>query len=108
MEHKEIKKLHKLLTEEGIPHDFAPHDAGGYRISYFGNKDIPEAKYDIYHSHILEAICSAIETPKSLGNEEDKIEISGLLSSEERDHDFILGYLTAENVFERIKTHWEQ
>ena len=55
------------------------------------------------------AICSAIETPFSYGHENDRIEISGLLTEEEyRNGDSVQGNLTAEDVFERIKKHWSR
>lgn len=54
------------------------------------------------------AICSAIETPFSYGHENDRIEIMGLLTEEEEaNFDSVTGNLTAEDVFERIKAHWD-
>jgi len=41
----------------------------------------------------------------TFGSQEDKIEIMGLLTDEEAEHDSVLGYLTAEEVFERIKKY---
>lgn len=55
------------------------------------------------------AICSVIETPFSYGHENDCIEISGLLTEEEYSYgDSVKGDLTTEDVFERIKAHWDK
>ena len=35
-------------------------------------------------------------------------EAFAILTSEERDHDFVLGNLSAEDVFERINRHWNE
>lgn len=50
----------------------------------------------------------AIEMESSYGNRQDRIEIMGLLTPEEACEDDVAGYLTAENVFERIKKHYEE
>lgn len=47
----------------------------------------------------------AIEHYGSYGKDEDKLEIMGLLTPDEEEHDSVLGYLTAEDVFERIRKH---
>lgn len=43
------------------------------------------------------------------GSSEGLLEISGLMTREEMDrvHDTVLGHLTAEDVFTRIRTHYE-
>ena len=40
---EEIRKLDRLLTEADIPHEFEPHLAGGYRLTYYGPEGRPEA-----------------------------------------------------------------
>ena len=52
-------------------------------------------------------VCSVIEHDGSYGREADKIEIMGLLTDEESKYDEVVGWLTAEDVFERIKAHYE-
>jgi hypothetical protein len=49
----------------------------------------------------------AIEHYASYGRSEDLLEIMGLLTSEEEGYDSVKGYLTAEDVFQRIKKHYE-
>ena len=52
-------------------------------------------------------VCSAIEHNGSYGREADKIKIMGLLTDEESKYDSVVGGLSAQEVFERIKKHYE-
>ncbi len=53
-------------------------------------------------------ICSIVECFCSYGNEEDLLEIMGLLTKDEiADNQIVAGFLSAEDVFNRIKHHWE-
>lgn len=54
----------------------------------------------------VDHICSVIETDHSYGHDEDLLEIMGLLTDEEYEEDSVLGHLTAEEVFNRIKAHY--
>ena len=92
LDYTEIRKLHALLTEAGIPHTFFVH-LGGYAL-----------KYPDYENQV----CSAILNGPSLGAFDGLIEISGLLTPEEEEHDSVCGYLTGDDVFNRIKKHWEE
>ena len=67
---------------------------GGYHITYPNN-------------HFR--VCSVIEHDCSYGRKQDLLEIEGLLTKKEmnRKQDDVLGYLTAENVFQRIENHWK-
>lgn len=49
-----------------------------------------------------------IEHEFSYGREKDLLEIQGLMTEQEmeEEQDTVLGFLTADNVFERIKMHW--
>jgi hypothetical protein len=53
-------------------------------------------------------VCSVIEHEFSYGREKDLLEIQGLMTEQEmeEEQDTVLGYLTADNVFERINMHW--
>lgn len=88
-QYKEILKLDTMLTEAGIPHE---------RIRIFDGWQV------CYPSKGL-CIMDAIEHFGSYGRESDKIEIMGLLTPKEKENDSVLGYLTAEEVFERIRKH---
>lgn len=108
-QYKEIRKLDYLLAQANIPHAFLNHMTGGFQITYYGAKGKPEAKPGVFMGPGVGAVCSAIETPFSYGHENDRIEISGLLTEEEYSSgNSALGNLTAEDVFDRIKAHWEK
>jgi hypothetical protein len=104
---EEIKKLDKMLTDANIPHYFGPNFMGGYQVVYYGNNERPVSKPGCMSGPGVGAVCSAIETPISIGYSDDKIEISGLLTEEEASIKGVKGYLTAEDVLERILKHWQ-
>ena len=94
----ELDRLVCMLDKENIPYEF------NHTIS----KKLPMLNmYRIAYPSIEGIVCSAIQGNGSYGNEENLIEIKGLLTDEEMEIDTVLGYLTAEDVFSRIKTHWE-
>lgn len=91
--YNEILKLKDMLESAKIPFDFSKA-YNGYHIVY------PPANY--------KRVCSVIEHDYSYGKEKDLLEIMGLITEEEKDawDDDVFGYLTAEEVFQRIKNHW--
>ena len=89
--YKEILKLKEMLEKAGIPFEFSDM-WGGYHLCYPNNKT---------------TVCSVIEHDGSYGREQDLLEIMGLLTDEELQDDDVVGFLSAENVFERIKKHYE-
>lgn len=90
----EIMRLHEMLILTGIPHEMA-RNFDGWQIGY------PVL------DPIEERVCSIVENCISYGHGNDLLEIMGLLTPEEEENDSVLGWLTADNVFDRIKTHWE-
>lgn len=100
--YQEILRLDKMLSEAYIPHELVKlYD--GWQIIYPYKKiwEWPNGK-------IWTSILDAIEHFGSWGQSCDKLEIMGLLTDEEeKQHGGVLGNLTAEEVFERIKTHYE-
>ena len=96
MNYTEIFKLKEMLEKAGIPFIWIEHKdfRNGYQILY------PEGG--------LKNVCSVIEHSFSYGNEKDLLEIQGLLTKKEEKDDSVLGYLTAENVFKRIKKHYRE
>ena len=88
----EIFKLAGMLAKAEIPFEFEQM-LGGYSISYCKNE---------------KCICDIVEHRGSYGNTQNKLEIMGLLTVEESQHDSVVGFLTAKNVFNRIKKHWEE
>ena len=99
--YKEIFKLKQMLEKEKIPFDFTA-------------KSYPELEKTTYHLEYpkkykvdSDRVVSVIEGSDSYGGEEDKLEIMGLLTPEEAERDSVAGWLTADEVFKRIKKHYE-
>lgn len=104
--YSEIFKLDNMLTEAGIPHDFFDEGFDGvhkrlyhYHI-YYPSKAIWQSDDRDFFS-----VCSVVEGGFSYGGDENLLEIMGLLTPEEREYylDDVIGSLTAEDVFARIK-----
>ena len=92
--YQEILRLDKLLTDAQIPHSI-DRSGDGWHI--------------VYPSHgARNVVCSVIEYTGSFGARLDLLEIKGLLNPDERKFDLVVGFLTAENVFGRIKRDWER
>jgi hypothetical protein len=83
--YNEIVKLHEMLTKADIPHEFN-EEWGGYHILY----------------SCMGYTCSVIEHDYSYGNKQDLLEIMGLLTAAEAVNDSVAGWLTADDVFNRI------
>lgn len=84
--YSEIKKLINLLDGEGIPYELTK-EFNGYHIVY------PNSE---------ERRCSVICHDYSYGHEAGLLEIMGLLTEEETWYDSVVGWLEAEDVFNRI------
>lgn len=91
-EYSEIFKLKEMLQKEGIPFSFSALH-GGWHLEY-------------YLLHQERCICSIVEHYYSYGNQYDTLEIRGLLTPDELQLGSVVGYLSAEEVFRRIKEHW--
>lgn len=107
----EIFKLDSMLTEAGIPHDFADEgfevlgSKGDHYHIYYPSRAIWQSEdRDFY------ATCSVIEGDFSYGGDQNLLEIMGLMSLEEREDngDDVIGSLTAEEVFKRIEEAWKR
>lgn len=101
----EICKLHDLLVEAGIQHEYLDR-----RQQFDPDGLIKDMGFDhdygwqiVVYDEDGRRIISAIEGFGTYGVESDRIEIMGLLTKEESKYDCVLGGLTAEEVFERIK-----
>lgn len=88
--YNEINRLHEMLLDAEIPHEFYPY-MGGCHVVYSRNG---------------QRVCSAIEHDYSYGHEYDTIEIMGLLTAEEAERDSVVGWLSADDVFNRIKADY--
>lgn len=95
----ELDEFHKLvfmLNEAGIP--------------YERDDDPDDSTMDMKRIHYPQNnkfVCSAIFGHGSYGYEDGLLEIMGLLTDEELKIDNVLGHLTAEDVFQRIKKHYK-
>ena len=91
--YNEILRLKGMLEKAKIPFMFS-RSFGGYHIVYPENTG---------------RVCSVIEHDCSYGREKDLLEIQGLMTKKEykETQDNVIGYLTAEDVFQRIKKHWK-
>lgn len=90
----EIFKLKSLLEGAKIPFEFDMEpDKGGYHISY------PS-------SDPKDRVCSVVLHSFSYGRGSGLLEIMGLLTDDELEHDTVAGYLDADDVFERIEKHF--
>lgn len=90
--YKEILLLDRMLTEAKIPHTLTRF-MDGWQVCY--PEYSPEAR-----------VCDAIEHCGSYGNAIDKLELMGLLTDSEKECDSVVGGLTAEDIFDRIKIHY--
>jgi hypothetical protein len=112
--YKEIFKLKKMLEDVKIP--FSWNEGWGY-----GEEELKELRKIapdlIEHYQICYPIfdceyrwISVIEGFGTYGAEKGKLEIMGGLTQWEKDvySDEVVGYLTAYDVFQRIKNHWEE
>lgn len=100
--YKEILRLKEMLEKAEIPFEFSEY-MGGYHLCYPKEND-----HDCVEKETFDRVCSVIEHDGSYGREQDLLEIMGLLTDEEYQDDEVVGYLSAENVFERIKKHYEE
>lgn len=89
IEYIEMGKLEWLLQEAKIP----------YRIDYVIG--MPSVRY---YGHGENLICDAICHSGSYGHEEGLLEIMGLT----RNDDSVEGWLTSEEVFDRISEDWSK
>ena len=98
----EICKLAAMLDAVDIPYTWIDRTSKWYH---------PEGKfYQIIYpidGPMEKWIVSVIEGPGTYGGYDDLLEIRGLLTPEEEQADSVAGYLTANDVFERIRKHWE-
>ena len=105
---KEIFRLKRMLEKAGIPFDFIE----GFRYDKSLAKDFP---YLMEHYHICypnkdNMRISVVEGLGTYGREQDRLEILGGFTPWEKfsHDDSPIGFLTAKNVFKRIKKDWDE
>ena len=96
--YKEIFRLKKMLEDANIPFDFFEMDPEARKI-------MPEFEHwHINYPNRGNFIVSAVEGFGTYGEQDDKLEIMGGLTEEEKEEGYeVVGWPTAEEVFERIK-----
>ena len=103
--YNEIFKLKKMLEDSHIPFEWQENwGYDGVKLEMM-KRDFPDLmeRYQICYPCFNDGRkLSAIQGYGTYGSEQDLIEIMGLLTPEE-EFDPVVGHLTAENVFERIK-----
>lgn len=87
----EILKLKRMLEDAAIDFEFK-YLNGGYQVLLTEGK-IP--------------FLSAVTSIASYGRERGLIEIMGLLEDEELEENSVVGWIDAENVFQRIMKHFQ-
>ena len=93
----EILKLKTMLSNAKIPFEFDKlYD--GFHLCYPRENKSEDG---------TGRVCSVIQHFGSYGHSEDMLEIMGLLTEEESQNDSVVGWLSAEEVFERIKKHYD-
>ena len=114
--YKEIFKLKKMLDKAGIPYEWWYDDWGldSATIAMM-KKSAPDLLLEHYHLGYPSLDedtrwISVIEGFGTYGSDNDKLEIMGGLTPWERfaEGDGPKGYLSARNVFGRIKRNWEE
>lgn len=96
---REITKLHEMLEADKIPHSFK------HVFEEFPDWGM-QLCYPVFD--LETRVLSVIQHIGSYGHEEGLLEIMGLLTDEELEHSDVAGWLTAEEVYERIKQHWSK
>lgn len=90
--YKEILALEEMLTNAGIPHEKIRVDDG----------------WAICCPRVNDADVLAFECSWSSGAEENLLEVVDLLAPEEEKTGYMVGRLTAADVFERAKANFER
>ena len=101
----EIFKLKDLLETTHIPFEFADEsfDLGdGLAFEKY------HIEYPCSYKENQDRVCSVIQGWGTYGAENNLLEIMGLLTDEEEKDNSVAGWLTAEDVFNRIKKHYER
>lgn len=95
--YKEIFRLAKMLKDAKIPFDF-------YEMAPKAKRFIPEWEhYHINYPSRDDWTISVIEGFGSYGEQDDKLELMGGLTPDELEENDVVGWLTAEEAFERIE-----
>ena len=108
IEYKEIFKLKVMLDNANISYEFFDRSLINYDIHSLEKPFFQIIVYDPRWINRDFRLISVIEGFGTFGNEVDSLEIQGCLTPKELKEDSVLGHLTAEEVFRRIKENYEE
>lgn len=94
---KEIERLHEMLLAEGIDHEWID------RTPNVVLDELIDWGYQIIVWREDVRIVSVVQGFGTYGNDSNLLEIMGLLTPEEKKYGDVAGWLTAGDVFSRIK-----
>lgn len=104
VDYKEIFKLKVMLDKANIPYEFRDRS---YSIKSINVNNLlfqiivynpsPSAAAD------PDRLISVIQGNGTIGNDQDLLEIMGCLTTREEKYDSVVGYLTAKEVYKRIR-----
>lgn len=99
--YKEIFKLKVMLDNANIPYEFLD------RSWVLLNKiEHPSYQIIVYKQNSEDRLISVVEGYGTYGEQEDLLEIMGCLTEKEEQEDRVLGHLSADEIFERIKKNY--
>ena len=107
---KEIFKLKRMLEKANIPFDYIENFGYDPRLKSV-YPDIMEHYHICYPSSGDDRVISVVEGLGTYGREQDRLEIMGGLTPYEQFEygpDGPIGFLTAKNVFRRIKKDYDE
>lgn len=106
VKYKEIFKLKVMLDKADIPYEFRDRSF----INYEEHKlDKPFYQIIVYKPNDQEErLISVIQGWGTHGEQADLLEIMGCLTAKEEKDDSVKGWLTAQNVFRRIKKNYKE
>ena len=108
VDYKSIFKLKTMLDDANILYEFLDRSiAIGNIIKYPFYQIIVYVPYteDLEEP---ERLISVIQGYGTFGNQSDLLEIQGCMSRDEMNADSVLGYLTAEDIFKRIRKNYHK
>lgn len=103
----EFDKLVKMLDDAKIPYGRNDEDPNHDYYKRTGTAPIKRIRYGKVPGNENDCICSVICGYGTYGGDEGLLEIMGLLTPSEEEQDSVAGYLSAEDVFNRIKNHYD-
>lgn len=87
--YQEIMRLRRMIIKAELPNCEMTYLLDGFKFTLYNNES--------------EVLCNVIEHQYSYGNKNDLLELNGGLTKEEKSLDHVIGNLSAEEVFKRLK-----